>query len=194
MNAKQCLSDQYRSTSIQILSRERDNLLYHISEESNIEVFVPRKAEAWPDLPPVVWAMDEKHLINYLFPRECPRIIYSNSPRVSEVDRAKFFSQTAANTIIAMESGWLEHMKQVRIYKYCFADDGFELMDENAGYYVSRETVRPLHIEPIQDLLEQLLSYDIELRFTPNLQSLKDAILDSTITDFSMIRMRNARP
>ena len=108
-------------------------MLYHVSEERNIEVFVPRKAEAWPDLPPVVWAMDEKHLINYLFPRECPRIIYANSPRVSEADQAKFFSQAAANTIIAVESGWLERIKQARIYKYCFADDGFELMDENAG-------------------------------------------------------------
>ncbi|GAA0394710.1 DUF6886 family protein [Paenibacillus motobuensis] len=67
-------------------------------------------------------------------------------------------------------------------------------MDAVAGYYVSRETVRPLHIEPIQDLVDQLLSYDIELRFTPNLHPLKDAILASTITNFSMIRMRNANP
>ena len=169
-------------------------VLYHISEESSIEVFIPRKSEAWPDFPPVVWAMDEKHLINYLFPRECPRIIYSNSPRVSEADREKFFSLTVANTIVVVEKGWLERMKQARIYKYCFADDGFELMDENAGYYISRETVQPLHIEPIQDLLERLLAYDIELRFTPNLHPLKDAILASTVTDFSMIRMRNARP
>ncbi|GAA0394718.1 DUF6886 family protein [Paenibacillus motobuensis] len=89
-------------------------MLYHISEESNIEVFVPRKAEAWPDLPPVVWAMDEKHLINYLFPRECPRIIYSNSQKVSEADREKFFSQTVANTIVVVEKGWLERMMQAR--------------------------------------------------------------------------------
>ncbi|WMT39115.1 hypothetical protein RE628_16565 [Paenibacillus sp. D2_2] len=169
-------------------------MLYHISEESNIEVFVPRKAEAWPDLPPVVWAMNDKHLINYLFPRECPRIIFSNSPEVCEADRERFFLQTAANTIIAVESGWLERIKQAQIYKYYFADDSFELMDEIAGYYVSTETVRPLRIEPIKNLISQLLSYDIELRFTPNLHPLKNAILSSTITDYSMIRMRNACP
>jgi len=169
-------------------------MLYHISEESNIEVFVPRKAEAWPDLPPVVWAMNDKHLINYLFPRECPRIIYSDSLGVSKADRERFFAQTTANTIIATENGWVEHMKQTQIYKYYFADEGFELIDENAGYYVSKETVRPLHIEPINDLISQLLSYDIELRYTPNLHPLKDAILASTITEFSMIRMRNASP
>ncbi|MGG4094245.1 DUF6886 family protein [Paenibacillus lautus] len=49
-----------------------------------------------------------------------------------------------------------------------FEDEGFEIFDKNAGYYISYQTVKPMGIEKIDRLVERLLSKGIELRFTPN--------------------------
>ncbi|WP_337588357.1 DUF6886 family protein [Paenibacillus gorillae] len=66
-------------------------MLYHISEESDIAQFSPRPPAAYPGMSPVVWALDEAHLVNYLFPRECPRVIYALSDGVSDGDQERFF-------------------------------------------------------------------------------------------------------
>lgn len=50
--------------------------LFHVSEDSGIEVFEPRPAALFPNLGPVVWAVAESHLVNYLLPRECPRVTF----------------------------------------------------------------------------------------------------------------------
>ena len=49
-------------------------MLFHISEESDIARFEPRASEYATGL--VVWAIDETRLCNYLLPRECPRVTY----------------------------------------------------------------------------------------------------------------------
>jgi hypothetical protein len=49
-------------------------MLYHFSEDPNINEFVPRSMEC---MPPVVWAIDEEHSFFYFFPRDCPRVIFS---------------------------------------------------------------------------------------------------------------------
>jgi hypothetical protein len=55
--------------------------LYHFSEEPDIERFRPRPAAAYPELEPVVFAIDGEHAPHYYFPRECPRVIYWKSGR-----------------------------------------------------------------------------------------------------------------
>ncbi|RED66192.1 DUF6886 family protein [Cohnella lupini] len=169
-------------------------MLYHISEEPDIEQFVPRESGSLPHLSPVVWAMDEDHIINYLFPRDCPRIVYSLSPEVNDDDRKLFFEHTLSQTIIAVENSWYERIRNTGIYKYGFDPFGFELLDRNAGYYIAKQTVKPISIERIDDLIGTIISLGVELRFTPNLWPLRDAILTSTITKFSIIRFRNALP
>ena len=59
--------------------------LYHVSEEPDIQEFVPRRSEEAGDV--VVWAIDEAHLRNYLVPRDCPRVTYATGvpSRVSVV-------------------------------------------------------------------------------------------------------------
>lgn len=50
--------------------------LFHVSEESNIEVFNPRTPTR-NDLDKnvgLVWAIDEERLPNFLTPRDCPRV------------------------------------------------------------------------------------------------------------------------
>ncbi|MSQ29433.1 MAG: hypothetical protein EXR68_02965 [Dehalococcoidia bacterium] len=47
------------------------------SEEPNIEVFEQRLMAARPEITaPLVWAIEEAHQCMYLFPRDCPCILY----------------------------------------------------------------------------------------------------------------------
>jgi len=167
-------------------------LLYHFSEEPDIEIFIPRKMEARKEFPAVVWAIDEEHAVNYYFPRECPRIVYSKSENMSEWDVEKFFGGTVADTIVAVESGWMGRMKSTKLFRYSFDGSAFEMQDETAGYYISEETVKPLSVEPVGDLMQEIVNQGVELRVTPNLYPLRDMILSSTIDRFSIIRFRNA--
>ena len=66
-------------------------LLYHFSEESQIDIFHPRKSKNHEHLPPVVWAIDEEHSVNYLFPRDCPRVIFRRSDNMSKEYEHRFF-------------------------------------------------------------------------------------------------------
>jgi 8-oxo-dGTP pyrophosphatase MutT (NUDIX family) len=69
----------------------------------------------------------------------------------------------------------------------------FECIDEGAGYFVSREPVIPLRVEAVNDPMIELLKWDVELRFLPDLWRLRDAVVASTL-QYSIIRMRNAQP
>lgn len=64
--------------------------LYHFSEEPDIERFRPRPAAAYPELEPVVFAIDGEHATHYYFPRECPRVIYWKSGRTRRRSTAGF--------------------------------------------------------------------------------------------------------
>lgn len=65
-------------------------------------------------------------------------------------------------------------------------------MDEGAGYYVTADSVRPQGVRRVDDLLGEIAARrDVELRVTPSLWPLRDAVLASTL-QYSFIRMRNA--
>ena len=167
-------------------------MFIHISEEPNIKEFVPRDSEIWPELGPVVWGLAEDKRINYLFPRECPRIIYSYSPEVTATDANLFFPNTRSKTIITVENRWYERIKRATLYQYVFNAQGFELLDEIAGYYVSRDVVKPESVEVIEDVIDKILMHEVDLRFTPDLHPLRDALVASSINRFSIIRFKNA--
>jgi len=65
------------------------------------------------------------------------------------------------------------------------------LADECAGYYVSHQPVVPLSVIRIDDALAELLTGDVEIRFTPSLIQLAAEVRKSSL-NFSFIRMRNA--
>jgi hypothetical protein len=167
--------------------------LMHISEDANIKEFIPRKSESFPELPPVVWALDENHIVNYLFPRDCPRIIYSYTSDINEEDKEKFFSASTAKTIITVENIWYKRINETKIFKYIFKNNGFEIFDKIAGYYISKNNIKPIKIEVVENLIERILEKGIELIFTPNLNPLKNSIITSSIKKYSIIRFRNAR-
>jgi hypothetical protein len=78
------------------------------------------------------------------------------------------------------------------LYCYEFRAEDFTLLDACAGYYISYKPTSPIAITPITDIFGELLSRNIELRFTPSLIELADEVGKSTL-NFSIIRMRNAR-
>nr|WP_181909618.1 DUF6886 family protein [Paenibacillus taihuensis] len=51
--------------------------------------------------------------------------------------------------------------------------------------------MKPISVERMDDLLGSLVDAGVELRVTPGLKQLRDAVVDSTV-GFSMIRMKNA--
>ena len=57
--------------------------LFHISKQSNIDRFIPRKSKEIWGYKKYVWAISEKMLHNYLFPRDCPRICVGMDVAVS---------------------------------------------------------------------------------------------------------------
>jgi hypothetical protein len=167
------------------------NTVFHFSEDPQIAEFVPRLHPIRIDQPAYVWAIDAAHAINYLFPRDCPRICIALAPTTTADDRDRFFHATSARRIITVESRWLSRIRAARLFAYHLPAATFETYDLSAGYVVSTVAVAPLHIEPLGDLLAELLDQGVELRFTPALGPLQQAVAASSLK-FSMIRLRNA--
>ena len=164
-------------------------LLFHVSEEPGIQTFEPRPSEYTAE--PVVWAIDETRLRNYLVPRDCPRVTYYAGPDTSAEDVERFLG--SSRVVVAVESGWYERVRSCRLYCYHMPQDTFECLDECAGYFVSRETVVPARVEIIDDPIAEMLKRGVEVRFLPDLWPLRDAVVQSSL-QFSIIRMRNATP
>jgi len=164
-------------------------LLFHVSEEPGIKRFEPRASE--PASKPVVWAISEARLHNYLFPRDCPRVTYYAGPATAAADVERFLGSSPA--VVAVESGWLDRLRSCRLYRYELPAATFECLDDCAGYFVSRAPVVPVRVEVVDDLIGELLRRGVELRFLPSLWSLRDAVVASSL-QFSIIRMRNASP
>ena len=164
-------------------------MLFHVSEESNIERFEPRASEYTGE--PVVWAVDVGRLRNYLVPRECPRVTYYAGRETTAADVERFLGSSPA--VVAVESGWLGRLRSCRLYCYHLPPETFECLDDGAGYFVSRVPVVPALVEVFDDPVAELLERGVELRLVPSLWPLHDAVAASTLR-FSLIRMRNARP
>jgi hypothetical protein len=167
----------------------RHKMLFHISEEANINKFEPRASEYTSE--PVVWAIDDAHLRNYLAPRDCPRVTYYAGPQTSDADKEILLGRSSA--VVAIEQHWLERLQQCRLYCYSLPDPAFACLDSGAGYFVSREAVVPTSVEVLGDPVSELRRRGVELRVLPNLWPLRDAVIASTL-QFSIIRMRNALP
>ena len=163
--------------------------VYHVSEEPDIEVFEPRKINGAGEA--LVWAIDDARLRNYLVPRECPRVTFYAGPRTSVVDRERFLGSSVA--VVAIEAAWFARLQSCRLFCYHLPAHHFTTYDETAGYLVSRTAVKPTSVDCISDPVAAILQRGVELRILPNLWSLRDAVVESTL-EFSIIRWRNASP
>lgn len=169
--------------------------LFHVSEESDIEVFHPRNPDR-NDLDKnvgLVWAIDEKRLPNFLTPRNCPRVTYHINSKTSQEDRQKFFSSPSVEHAVVIEHEWYNKMRNTTLYIYEFDCSEFELQDDVAGYYVSKTTQTPIAKFVVNDLFEELFKRNIEVRITDNLWSIADSIKESSL-NWSLCRMGYALP
>ena len=164
-------------------------MLFHVSEERDIEQFSPRPAQNGARS--VVWAIDAEHLRNYLLPRDCPRVTYYAGRETTGADVERFLGSSTA--VVAIERAWIEQVRSCRLYCYQLPPDTFECIDECAGYFVSHVPVTPLGVEVVDDPMIELLRRGVDFRIVPNLWPLRDAVVASTL-QFSIIRMRDALP
>ena len=164
-------------------------MFFHVSDESGISQFEPRSSEYATGL--VVWAIDGRRLCNYLLPRECPRVTSYAGADTAPSDVERFLGSSRA--VVAVENAWLERLRSCRLYCYHMPPATFECLDDCAGYFISHVAVVPSRVEVIDDPMAELLRRGVELRFLPNLWSLRDAVVASSL-QFSLIRMRNAAP
>lgn len=164
--------------------------LFHVSDDPHIATFVPRPSEIFPNLGPVVWAVDEPHLPNYLLPRDCPRITFEATNGTSAADRERFGARESGRVVI-IETTWLPVVNSATLHLYELPTDPFELNDQSAGYWVSRAEVVPRSVSRISDLPTAIVKRGAELRIVKSLWELHDEVTHSTL-NFSIIRMRNA--
>jgi hypothetical protein len=168
--------------------------LFHISDDPTIGIFEPRPTNknSGREGEPLVWAIEDRMLHNYLLPRDCPRVTFYARSQSTPEDIEKLLGQTSAAFIVAIEADWFERAVTAKLFCYTFSGETFEVSDEGAGYYVSRHSVKPVAIRAIENPLQEMFRRNVELRVMPSLKPLQEAVIRSSL-EFSCIRMRNAK-
>ena len=167
--------------------------VFHVSEEPGIEKFVPRtphRNDVGPN--PLVWALNERCLPNFLTPRDCPRVTYHANENTTVEDIALFFS-SGLRHCVAIEHGWHTKMLTTPLYVYEFDPTNFRLQDEVAGYYVSEATEIPIGVKRYDNLYEELFTRGVEVRIVDYLWQLGRAVQQSSL-NWSLCRMAFAIP
>lgn len=170
-----------------------DVQLWHVSDDPDITAFEPR----WPPTAqtgvdrPVVWAVDDQHLSNYLFPRECPRVCVRRS--AGSAHETAYFERTSVSAVFYIEEGWLERCQRAELWLYRMPNKPFLRIDATAGYYVANESVVPVSNTPLSKPLEELVRRGGELHVVSRLRTVADQVV-MTDLPFSVIRLRNALP
>ena len=172
---------------------EGPHALWHVSEDPTITRFAPHRARTALTDEPLVWAVDTRHLPLYWFPRDCPRCTFWAGPRTTDADLARFLDGRRERRVHVIEEGWLERVRNARLYLYRLPAEPFLQDRETLGYWMSRAAVDPLELVGIDDLIGRHAKAGILLRAVTNLWPLWDAVVESTL-EFSGIRLRNAVP
>jgi hypothetical protein len=163
--------------------------LFHVSEEAGIARFEPRANYRVDG--EMVWAVDEPHLVNFLTPRDCPRITYGLGPRTTAEDAARFLG--AARRVVAFEAARLDEVRACTLHVYEMPPASFEPELPEAGYWISRDAVAPLSVRAETDLLAALTRAGAEVRLLQEFWTLCDAVAASSL-EFSIIRKDLAAP
>jgi hypothetical protein len=135
-----------------------------------------------------VYTVDSRYMWLYWFPRDCPRACWSANERTTDEDVEQWLEGDRTRRVAVIENVWLERMRTVKLFAYRMPPETFEPWDK---FFVSRETVIPLELVELGDLLERHAEAGIEFRIAPALYPLWDRVIRTTL-DFSGIRLRNA--
>ena len=166
---------------------------YHVSDDPGITEFIPRITARtdMDNFKGYVRALDERGLINFMTPRNCPRVYYYAVETTTEEDIAKYFASSARHGI-AIENIWHECMTKASLYIYELDAITFYKAD-GPGYYISEQTQIPLSVTKVDNLFEQLFEKNVEVRILPNLHQFKEAVMQSTVRG-GMMRTGLAQP
>jgi hypothetical protein len=159
-----------------------------VSEDATIEVFHPHQHELHALDEPLVWAVDTRYWWLYWFPRDCPRACFNAHEDTTDEDVERWLGGDRTLCVSVIESGWLERFRSAHVYAYRLPPETFEPWDK---FWVSRETVVPLELVELGDLLTRHAEAGNELCITPSLYPLWDKVIETSL-DFSGIRLRNA--
>jgi hypothetical protein len=173
--------------------------VFHFSDDGSIDAFLPRavrvpakRADGMEWLNgPLVWAIDEWHQPMYLFPRDCPRIVIWPIEGTRQKDLRDYFGTSCARMVAYIEADWLPRLQTQALYRYELPQGSFQSL-EDAGMWVSRETVRPLDKVLVENLPGALDQNGVELRTIDSLTALRGVW--ETSLHASGIRLRHAKP
>ncbi len=154
--------------------------LFHFSDDSNIEVFMPRPVRT--PVPhaigqerlnrPLVWAIDDWHQAMFLFPRDCPRIFAWPVEATTPEYLSAYRKMTSCRMVAHIELGWLDRLSHTTIFRYELAADGFESLGD-MGMWVSSSPTMPVNVERIDNMEKALSDAGVELRVLPSLTTLE---------------------
>jgi hypothetical protein len=167
--------------------------LWHVSEDDSIRRFEPRSNSEHDSAEALVWAIDSGHVPAYWFPRECPRGTYWGGENTSEDDVERFLLGDRSLRVHLVQTDWLQAVRSTRVVAYRLPPETFEPYGRAAGHWVSHESVEPLELVEVGDLLDKHAEAGIELRIVPRLWPIWEQVIGSTV-EFSGIRLRNLTP
>ena len=130
---------------------EGPHALWHVSENPEIARFEPHVSATAAEREPLVWAIDTRHLPLYWFPRDCPRGTFWADAETTPEDAERLLGESTRVHVI--EDSWLDRMRGTTVFAYRLPEARFEPHPEVGGYWISRDTVEPLAIEPLDDLV-----------------------------------------
>lgn len=167
--------------------------LFHVSEEPGIAVFHPRPPPSTDSgvTGDCVWALDEPHLVNFMTPRDCPRITFGLAAGTTREDAERFLH--GARRVVAFEKEWLERLKACTLHIYEMPGEAFTLALAEAGYWIARTSVEPIGVRVVTDVMGELIAQGAEVRVLQDFWPLCDQVAVSTL-EFSISRKRNALP
>jgi hypothetical protein len=156
--------------------------LWHVSDDPSIARFEPRDG--------LVWAIAERHVSKYWFPRDCPRGTWWAGPGTTAVDVDRFLSGEREREVHAIQADWLDRFRTARLSAYRLPPETFDPRDDPRFYFTSAVAVEPLERRELGDLLDLHAQAGIELRIVPDLAALWAQVIASTV-EFSGNRLGN---
>ncbi len=168
--------------------------LFHISEHKDIDRFIPRRSKQMWGYKDYVWAINEKRLPNYLFPRACPRICIDH--KVIPLLPKWVDNQTAPNkrAVVFIREDWEEEFKSCQLYQYEFNPTNFQLIDAIAGYYVSECVEYPISVCKIEKCHQLLAAMEVDVIIIneAELYEIRAELIAKT-NSFSIIKWNNLK-
>ncbi len=121
--------------------------VYHFSEESEIERFVPHPAPRSDIGKNVVWAIDEARSYKFHVPRDCPRVTGWADQGTTDEDIENILGGNRDKILYGIEGDWLERCFSTILYRYEFELGNFYEFVKREGVYVSEKTETPSSVD-----------------------------------------------